>query len=162
MQQAMLIMLCVCVCVCAWADFSLRGVKIMALSFDNICSSIRKSWCQSSPVWAPPVQQPARCSQKRAAVIRSPRAGADLRLPNTQRLNFSADFLSGCDKYSIYSPRSLVKGVICSLYAFSETLERSYKNQGVSNRSLLHLFFIFFLFFFQGLDICYIQINAIS
>ncbi len=41
----------------AWADFPLRDAKIMTPSFDNICSSIKKCLCQSSPVWALPVHR---------------------------------------------------------------------------------------------------------
>lgn len=85
------------------------------------------------------------CALKWVVVIRSARAGGDLRPPNTQRLNFSAGVLLGRDKYSIYSPRSLGKGVICSLFRDArEIIQKSGSEQSIP---LLFIFNFLFLFF---------------
>ncbi len=125
----------------AWADFPLRDTKIMTPSF-NICSSIKKCLCQSCSVWALPVQYVHSGSGSSGMLSTTSHEVSETLgcHDNTQGPNFSADFLSRQNKYSIPSLHLFAKGIIYSLYALSKILEKTYKNQRVTNRSLLHLY----------------------
>lgn len=125
----------------AWADFTLRDAKIMTPPFDNICSSIKKSLCQSSPVWALLVHHVYGGSSGMLSSMSHEESETLGCHDNTQRLNFSTDFLSRQNKYSIHSPHLLVKRIIYTFYVFSEIGENIQKS--VTNRSLLHLYIKF-------------------
>lgn len=104
----------------AWADFTLRDAKIMTPSFDNICSSIKKSLCQSSPVWALLVHHVYGGSSGMLSSTSHEESETLGCHDNTQRLNFSTDFLSRQNKYSIHSPHLLVERIIYTFYVFSK------------------------------------------
>lgn len=108
--------------------FPLGDVKIMTPSFDNICSSIKKSLCQSSPVWALLFRHVYSSSGGMLSSTSHEERETLGCHDNTQRLNFSTDFLSRQNKYSIHSPHLLVKRIIYTFYVLSEMGENIQKS----------------------------------